>query len=131
MIKTQFTLYLVNRPGEFARVLKAFTAAKINIEGISIAERTDVSLVQLIVSNAAAARRALEGIGVSLSEQKVAVMTLANKPGAFQKIANRLARNRININYMYATTPPSSQGGDCSVVISANDLGRVEKYWDS
>ncbi len=44
MIKTQFTLYLVNRPGELARATKAFATAQINIEGISVAERTDVSL---------------------------------------------------------------------------------------
>ena len=60
MIKTQFTLYLTNRPGELARATRAFGAARINIEGISVAERTDVSFVQIIVSNAQTARQALK-----------------------------------------------------------------------
>ena len=129
MIKTQFTLYLMNRPGELARATRAFAAARVNIEGISVAERTDVSLVQIIVSNAQAARQALKKAGIPLSEQKVAVLSLANKPGELGKVASELARNKININYLYATAPPAGSGTECSVVISSDDLKKVESYW--
>ncbi len=61
MIKTQLTLYMTNRPGELARATKAFAAAEINIDGISVAEITDVGLVQLIVSDA--------GLGLSGPEE--------------------------------------------------------------
>ncbi len=127
MIKTQFTLYLVNQPGEFARVTREFATARINIEGISVAERTDVSLVQIIVSNAQAARQALKKAGIPALEQKVAILTLANKPGELGKVASELARKKININYLYATAPPS--GTECSVVISSDDLKKVELSW--
>ena len=127
MIKTQFTLYLVNRPGELARATKAFATARINIEGISVAERTDVSLVQVIVSNAQRARQALKKAGIPASEQNVAILALANKPGALGKLASELARKKININYLYATAPPS--GTECSVVISSDDLKKVELSW--
>ncbi len=128
MIKTQFTLYLVNRPGELARATKAFATAQINIEGISVAERTDVSLVQVIVSNAQRARQALKKAGIPASEQKVAILALGNKPGALGKLASELARKKININYLYATTPPSGSGPECSVVISSDDLKKVELW---
>ena len=130
MIKTQFTLYLVNRPGELARATEAFATAQINIEGISVAERTDVSLVQVIVSNAQRARQALKKSGIPASEQKVAILALANKPGALGKLASELARKKININYLYATAPPSGSGPECSVVISSDDLKKVELSWD-
>ena len=130
MIKTQFTLYLVNRPGELARATKAFATAQINIEGISVAERTDVSLVQVIVSNAQRARQALKKAGIPASEQKVAILALANKPGALGKLASELSRKKININYLYATAPPSGSGPECSVVISSDDLKKVELSWD-
>ena len=129
MIKTQFTLYLVNRPGELERATKAFATAQINIEGISVAERTDVSLVQVIVSNAQRARQALKKAGIPASEQKVAILALANKPGALGKLASELARKKININYLYATAPPSGSGPECSVVISSDDLKKVELSW--
>ena len=89
MIKTQFTLYLVNRPGELARATEAFATAQINIEGISVAERTDVSLVQVIVSNARRARQALKKAGIPASEQKVAILALANKPGGARETRER------------------------------------------
>ncbi len=130
MIKTQFTLYLVNRPGELARATEAFATAQINIEGISVAERTDVSLVQVIVSNAQRARQALKKAGIPASEQKVAILALANKPGALGKLASELSRKKININYLYATAPPSGSGPECSVVISSDDLKKVELSWD-
>ena len=129
MIKTQFTLYLVNRPGELARATEAFATAQINIEGISVAERTDVSLVQVIVSNAQRARQALKKAGIPASEQKVAILALANKPGALGKLASELSRKKININYLYATAPPSGSGPECSVVISSDDLKKVEFSW--
>ena len=110
MIKTQFTLYLVNQPGEFARATRAFTTARINIEGLSVAERTDVSLVQIIVSNAQAARQVLKKAGIPLLEQKVAVLSLPNKPGELGKVASDLAKKNVNINYLYATAPPSGSG---------------------
>ncbi len=129
MIKTQFTLYLVNRPGELARATRAFATARINIEAISVAERTDVSLVQVIVSNAQGARQALKKARIPASEQKVAILALANKPGALGKLASELARKKININYLYATAPPSGSGPECSVVISSDDLKKVELSW--
>ncbi len=127
MIKTQFTLYLVNRPGELARATRALARARINIEGISAAERTDVSLVQIIVSNAQATRQALKKAGIPLSEQKVAVLSLPNAPGELGKLASDLAKKNVNINYLYATA--SGSGTECSVIISADDLKKVENAW--
>ncbi len=129
MIKTQFTLYLVNQPGELARATRAFATARINIEGISVAAGTDVSLVQIIVSNAQATRRALKKAGIPLSEQKVAVLSLVNKPGELEKVASNLAKRNVNINYLYATVPPLGPGTRGSVVISADDLNKVERSW--
>ena len=126
MLKSQLTLCLENRPGELARVTKILTEANINIEGISVVDSTDASMVQIIVSNSRNAKAALKKAAVPISEQKIAVITLANKPGA---LATRLAREKINVNYLYATTPPADQPGECSIVISADDLDAVESLW--
>ncbi len=119
MIRTQLTLYMTNRPGELARATKAFAAAEINIDGISVAETTDVGLVQLIVSDAGLACQVLKKAEIPFSEQRVAVLTLPNKPGALAAVASRLAEHDVNINYLYATTSPLGSGDDCTMVISA------------
>lgn len=129
MLKSQLTLCLENRPGELARVTKILTEANINIEGISVVDSTDASMVQIIVSNSRNAKAALKKAAVPISEQKIAVITLANKPGALAALATRLAREKINVNYLYATTPPADQPGECSIVISADDLDAVESLW--
>ena len=129
MIKTQITLYLQNRPGELARTIRAFAAANINIEGISVAETTDVSLVQLIVSKARAARQLLKKAGIPATEQKVAVLTLVNRPGTLAALASKLAKEKLNIHYLYATVAPPGLGNVCCMVISAEDLEKVEALW--
>ena len=129
MIRTQLTLYLKNRPGQLARATRAFTGAHINMEGISVAATTDLSLVQIVVDNARAARRALKKAGIPVTEQKVAVLPLADKPGALAKVASRLARKGVNINSLYATSPNSRPRAECSIVVSADNLKQVEAAW--
>jgi hypothetical protein len=129
VIKTQMTLYLKNMPGELARATRAFTSAHINMEGISVAGTRDLSLVQIVVDNARAARRAMKKAGIPLTEQKVAVLSLDDTPGALAKVATKLARHRVNINYLYATSPVSGTCHECAVVISADDLRQVQALW--
>ncbi len=126
MIKTQLTLYLKNKPGELARATKAFTAAHVNIEGLSVAATSDVGIVQIVASNAAMARRALTRARIPFTEQKVAVLRLKDKPGELAKMVRQLARKMVNINYVYATVPPLNSRGECSIVISADNLKQVE-----
>ena len=125
VIKTQLTLCLPNRPGELARALQRLTAASINIEGISVAETTDMGLVQIVVNDTDAARSLLKRAEIPITEQKVALLILPNKPGELARLAVRLAEKKVNINYLYATVP-SSSGAKSAVVISAQDLEKVE-----
>jgi hypothetical protein len=129
VIKTQLTMYVKNRAGELARATGAIASARVNMEGISIAETADLSLVQVVVNNARAARRAIRKAGIPVTEQKVAVLALADRPGALAEMTRRLTRKKININYLYATSPTSRPGAECSVVISADNLRQVQALW--
>ena len=127
MIKTQFTLYLKNEPGALAAVAKKLGQAKVNIEGISAASSADVGLVQVIVSHPAATSRALKQANIAFTTQKVAVLTLQHQPGELARVAERLARRRLNISYMYGT---ACQGEcDFSLVVSASNLKDLEDVW--
>ena len=127
MLKQQFTLYLENKPGELARITKKLGAEKINLDGISVANSPDVALVQIVVSNAAATRRVLKGGNVAFTEQKVALIPLANKPGALAEVATMPSKAEVNINYVYATGCEGSC--PCYAVISAPALTKVEETW--
>jgi hypothetical protein len=131
MRKRQFTLYLENKPGVLAKITDRLANAKVNIEGISVANSSDVALLQMVVSNATAAKRVFNALNVAFTVQDVALIPLANKPGSLARVAEKLAEARININYVYATACDCA--GDCAcscyAVISAPDLDRVEDAW--
>ena len=127
MIKFQLTLFLENKPGELARATSALAEAKVNIEGISVADTTDIGLVQIVVSDLQAARTALMNAGIATTEQKVALLTIANRPGELARLATKLAEHKININYLYATNTAEREDIECPVVISTDDLEKVDR----
>lgn len=131
MRKRQFTLYLENKPGVLAAVTRRLAAAKVNIEGISVSESTDVGLVQIVPDNAAPARKVLKEARIPFTSQEVALVTLRNRPGELARVASKLARSGVNINYIYATGCECAGECRCYAVISAPDLDAVEAVWKS
>ncbi|MCK5849512.1 MAG: ACT domain-containing protein [Kiritimatiellae bacterium] len=131
MIKKQFTLYLDNKPGSLAAITKKLATAKVNIEGISVSETTDVGLVQIIVNKAAATKKVLNTAKVPFSVQDVSVLSLKNKPGALCELITLLAKQKVNISYVYATSCECLKDCSCRVVISAPNLKKVEKACSS
>lgn len=125
MIRSQLTLYLENSPGHLVRTTQALKEAHINIDGISVVEAEEMSMIQVIVSDASKARKALAAAGISYSEEKVAILNLPNRPGALSDVVNALAEKKIAIHFLYSTAPLDTHG-DVAVVISADDLDAVE-----
>jgi hypothetical protein len=129
MIKKQFTLYLENKPGMLALITNALATAKVNIEGVSVAESTDVSIMQMVVSKAQTTERILKSKRIPFTEQDVALVHLDNKPGALAGIASKLAKAGININYVYATGCHCENCRGCYAIISSPNLKKVEAIW--
>lgn len=125
MIKKQFTIYLQNKPGSLARITKRLASGRINIEGISVAETADLSLVQLVVDKPAAARKVLKQESFPFTVQDVVVLHMADRPGALHGLLRRLSSAGHNINYLYATASDARKG-ECAVVVSGDDLKQVE-----
>ncbi|MCK4249682.1 MAG: ACT domain-containing protein [Candidatus Omnitrophica bacterium] len=126
MLKKQYTLYLENKPGALAKVTKILSLAKVNIEGISVSESTDVGLVQVIVSNSTAAKSTLTRAGIPYTVQTVVVLPLENRPGALTEVALKLSKAGVNLNYLYGTASKCICGCDSQIVISASNLRKVE-----
>jgi hypothetical protein len=129
MIKRQFTLYMENKPGMLAKMTEGLADAKVNIEGISVSESTDIALVQIVVSNPALTERLLNRSHIPFTTQDVSLLPLRNRPGSLAKIVAKLAREGVNINYVYATGCSCKDACDCFVVISSPNLKKVEAAW--
>ncbi|MEI6809668.1 MAG: ACT domain-containing protein [bacterium] len=125
MIKHQYTMYLENSPGALARITGILAKAKVNIEGISVAESAGAALVQLIAGDEAATKKALAKAKIHYTTQEVSVIVLPHRPGALASLSSKLQKARTHIYYAYATAADNDD--QCCLVVSAEDIKLVEK----
>ena len=110
-ITTQLALFLENKPGTLARVCDAMNAAKINIFAISTSDTVDHSVIRMVVSDTRKALLMFEEHGTLVVESDVLMIEGDNKPGSLAKIAHKLARAKINIEYAYCATASDAKKG--------------------
>jgi len=107
----QLSLFLNNKPGTLAEVCEELAEHQINIFALSISDTTDHSVIRMVVSDPVKATHLLGERGVLVVENKVLLIENANRPGTLAGIADALAKGKINIEYAYLATSPSSKTG--------------------
>ena len=110
-ITKQLAIFLDNRPGMLARVAEALAEAKINIYAISTSDTVDHTVIRLVVSDYRRALHVFEERGTLVVEDDVLMVDGVNKPGELARIAERLAKAKVNIEYCYSATPAESKKG--------------------
>ena len=110
-VATQLALFLANKPGTLAEVCTVLSKAQINIYAISTSDTIDHSVVRLIVDKPATALAAFEDHNTLVVENEVIMIEGANKPGSLAHLARKLSDAKINIEYAYCATNPTSDTG--------------------
>jgi len=110
-ITKQLAIFLDNRPGMLARVAEALAEAKINIYAITTSDTVDHSVIRLVVNDYRKAMHVFEERGTLVVEDDVLLFEGGNKPGELAKLANTLAKAKVNIEYCYSATPPDAKKG--------------------
>ena len=100
---TQFSVFLVNKPGILARVCQRLADDKINILALSMMDSTEHGVLRLVVEDASRARASLSELDVPTTETQVLVTALPNRPGALADVVGRLSLAHVNVNYAYCT----------------------------
>ena len=116
----QLSVTMENVPGQLERICRVLAQAKVNIRGLSVADATDLATIRLLVSDPAAAQKALREAGLACSTQEVLVLELDDKPGALETVAARLGAARVNIQYIYGSG--DSGKGKGVLVLKADDV---------
>ena len=119
----QLSVFIENREGRLDKVLAVIKRAGVNILSLSLADTSEYGLLRLIVSDPAAADKALKASGFSSMLTGVLVVRLDNKVGSLQDFLCILAKENINLEYMYGLT--IENGGKASLVIKASDLDKA------
>ena len=124
-IATQFSIFMVNKPGVLARVLNEFAQAKINIVAITMMDSVEHGVMRVVFAAPEKAKKVLGKLNLSYNETQVLCISLANKSGALAAVAEKLAKSHINITYAYCTA--GGKGGRTTGVLKVADVKRAMK----
>jgi hypothetical protein len=124
-IETQFSIFLVNKPGVLATVIGAMAKAKLNIVALTLTDYMEHGVLRILCDNTASARVVLGKAHDRWTETDVLVMELANEPGAFAAVAQKLADEHVNISYAYCTG--GAPGGHTTAVFKVADVKKAMK----
>lgn len=124
-VHKQLSIFLENKPGTLARVSGALAARRINILGLSIMDAVDHGVVRMVVSNPVQAAHLLGEGGLMVVESDVLALDLPDKPGALARLAEKLSKARVNIEYAYGTT--GRAGSKSQVILKVDNLQRARR----
>ena len=98
----QLSVFLQNKSGKIAAVVRALSESGVDIRALSIADTTDFGILRMLVSDVTAAKAALAEQNCILSVNEVAVIAVPDAPGGLSHVLSLMARESIDIEYMYS-----------------------------
>jgi hypothetical protein len=122
-IAPQFSIFMVNKPGVLAQILGEFARAKINIIALTVMDSVEHGVMRVIFEEPDRAREILSRLNMPYNETQVLCVNLTNRSGALAAVAERLARNHINISYAYCTA--GAKGGRTTGVLKLADVKKA------
>jgi hypothetical protein len=124
MIK-QISVFMKNEPGRLTKVTKLIADAQLDIRALTVAETADFGILRLIVSDPDKAYKILKENQIAVVEHDVLGVEVEDKPGGLAKIIEMLAKEKINIEYVYAFVAKSRE--KAYVVLRLGDLEAGKK----
>ncbi|MGE5611834.1 MAG: ACT domain-containing protein [Bacillota bacterium] len=124
-VKTQYSVFLVNKPGVLAQVTQALADEKINIIAMTLVDSQEHGVLRFVTDDGDAVRAVLKHLSVPTTETEVLCLELSNRPGALAGVAGLLGKNHININYAYCTS--GAPGGHTTGVFKVADLNKAQR----
>ena len=121
----QISVFVENRPGRLAHLLRTLADAGTNIHALSVADSSDFGIVRLIVDDPEGAMKAIHAQGLTGRITSVLRVEVPDKPGALENfVVEPLAEAGVNLEYMYA------YGGRLSdtaiIVLKVDDMAKAE-----
>ena len=98
----QLSVFVENRPGSLVSVLKTLADARIDLNGLSVADTTEFGVLRLILSDPAKGEEVLQEAGFIVKATDVLAIDVNDTPGGLFQTADMLASHGLNIEYMYA-----------------------------
>jgi hypothetical protein len=124
-IESQFSVFMVNKPGVLAQVLGEFAKAKVNLIALAMMDSVEHGVMRLLAANPQKARDVLTELNLPFKETDVLCVTLSNRSGALAEITEKLSKAHINISYAYCTA--GARGGKTTGILKVADVQKAMK----
>jgi hypothetical protein len=99
----QITVFLENKPGRLANLLRALERQKVNVTGLTVMDSHEHGVLRFVANDAPRTVQVLRELGTSYTEADVLLVELRNQPGAIARLCEQLAAEHINIDYCYCS----------------------------
>jgi hypothetical protein len=124
-IRTQFSVFLVNKPGVLAQVTGALAEQKVNVIAMTLVDSQEHGVLRLVAEDPDRVRQLLQQLNLPVTETEVLSLDLSNRPGALADVASLLGKNHININYAYVTS--GAPGGRTTGIFKVADQAKASR----
>jgi len=124
-VASQFSVFMVNKPGVLARALTEFARVRVNIVAITMMDSAEHGVMRVVFEDPGKAREVLTRLNMPYNETEVLCVNLANKSGALAVVAEKLAKGHVNISYAYCTA--GARGGRTTGVLKVSDVKKAMK----
>ena len=121
----QLSVFLQNKSGKIAAVVRALSDSGVDIRALSIADTTDFGILRMLVSDISAAKAALAEQNCILSVNEVTVVAVPDTPGGLSRVLSLMAQEKIDIEYMYSLIDRGKE--DAYMVFRVSDEKRLLK----
>jgi hypothetical protein len=128
-LETQFSIFMVNKPGVLAQLLNVLADNKINIVAITMMDSVEHGVMRMVGEGSDKIRDILKKMNMQFSESQVLCVNLPNHAGAFADVTNKLSKAHINISYAYCTA--GAKGGRTTGVLKVADVKKAMKILES
>jgi hypothetical protein len=124
-IQTQFSIFLINKPGVLAHTLEMLAKKKVNILAMTMMDSAEHGVLRLVTKNRDHTAEVLKGLSLTINETDVLCLTLSNQAGALAEVARKLSLEHMNITYAYCTA--GARGGKTTGIIKVSDIAKAIK----
>lgn len=122
---TQFSVFMVNKPGVLAKIIAAVAGARINLVAMTIVDAQEHGVLRLVGGDAERLRGVLVALNLPMHENEVLTVELPNRSGALATVLGTLATAHVNIEYAYATA--GGRGGKTTAFLKVDQLPKAQK----
>ncbi len=105
----QISVFLENRPGGLEQVTGILKDAGINLRTLTLADTSDFGILRMIVNDVEKAVAVLKEQGLRVSRTIVVAVEVPDRPGGLHGILQVVAKEGINVEYLYAFVERSGE----------------------